>query len=75
MTTEEIRIVEESEKLDLLAATTEHDRLQKEIFPDLKLGLLHGRMRLDEKDAVMVAAILCGANRTGSCTTSRFATS
>jgi ATP-dependent DNA helicase RecG len=48
-------LVEESEKTDLLAATAEHDRLQKEIFPDLKLGLLHGRMRPDEKDAVMFA--------------------
>ena len=48
-------LVEESEKSDLLAATAEHDRLQKEIFPDLKLGLLHGRMRPDEKDAVMFA--------------------
>lgn len=48
-------LVEESEKLDLLAATEEHQRLQKEIFPDLKLGLLHGRMHPDEKDAVMHA--------------------
>jgi ATP-dependent DNA helicase RecG len=39
----------------LLAATEEHARLQKEIFPDLKLGLLHGRLRPDEKDAVMLA--------------------
>ncbi len=48
-------LVEESEKSDLLAATQEHERLQKEIFPDLKLGLLHGRMRPDEKEAVMLA--------------------
>jgi ATP-dependent DNA helicase RecG len=48
-------LVEESEKSDLLAATAEHQRLQKEIFPDLKLGLLHGRMRPDEKDAAMFA--------------------
>jgi ATP-dependent DNA helicase RecG len=48
-------LIEESEKSDLLAATAEHDRLQKEIFPDLKLGLLHGRLRPDEKDAVMFA--------------------
>ncbi len=47
-------LVEESEKSELLAATQEHDRLQKEIFPDLKLGLLHGRLRQDEKDAVML---------------------
>jgi ATP-dependent DNA helicase RecG len=48
-------LVEESEKSELLAATQEHEHLQKEIFPDLKLGLLHGRMKGDEKDAVMLA--------------------
>ena len=47
--------MEESEKLDSLAATQEHERLQKDVFPDLKLGLLHGRMKPDEKDAVMLA--------------------
>jgi ATP-dependent DNA helicase RecG len=47
-------LVEESEKMDnLKAATEEHEKLQKEIFPDLKLGLLHGRMKPDEKDRVM----------------------
>ncbi len=48
-------LVEESEKSELLAATQEHEHLQKEIFPDLRLGLLHGRMKGDEKDAVMLA--------------------
>ncbi|MCX6037499.1 MAG: ATP-dependent DNA helicase RecG, partial [Chloroflexi bacterium] len=48
-------LVEESEKSELLAATQEHDHLQKEIFPDLKLGLLHGRMKAGEKDATMLA--------------------
>jgi ATP-dependent DNA helicase RecG len=48
-------LVEESEKSELLAATQEHEHLQKEIFPDMKLGLLHGRMKGDEKDAVMLA--------------------
>jgi len=48
-------LVEESEKSELLAATEEHARLQKEVFPNLKLGLLHGRMKPDEKDAVMLA--------------------
>jgi ATP-dependent DNA helicase RecG len=48
-------LVEETEKSELLAATEEHDRLQKEIFPDLKLGLLHGRMKPDEKNVVMLA--------------------
>jgi ATP-dependent DNA helicase RecG len=48
-------LVEESDKSELLAATQEHERLQKVVFPRLKLGLLHGRMKPDEKDAVMLA--------------------
>lgn len=46
-------LVEESEKSDSKAAVEEHERLQKEIFPNLNLGLLHGRMKAEEKDAVM----------------------
>jgi len=48
-------LVEETDKSELLAATQEHERLQKEIFPDLKLGLLHGRMKPEEKNTVMLA--------------------
>ncbi|MFH2038571.1 MAG: ATP-dependent DNA helicase RecG [Chloroflexota bacterium] len=47
-------LVEESEKSDLRAATEEYERLQKDVFPKLKLGLLHGRLKPDEKDAVML---------------------
>lgn len=46
-------LIEESEKLDFAAAVDEHARLQKEVFPDLNLGLLHGRMKPEEKEAVM----------------------
>lgn len=47
-------LIEESEKLeDLKAAVDDHERLSKEIFPDLKLGLLHGKMKPDEKDRIM----------------------
>jgi ATP-dependent DNA helicase RecG len=46
-------LVEESDKIEAPAAVEEHERLQKEIFPDLRLGLLHGRLRPDEKDEVM----------------------
>jgi ATP-dependent DNA helicase RecG len=38
----------------MLAATAEQTRLQQEVFPNLKVGLLHGRLRPDEKDAVML---------------------
>ena len=48
-------LVEESEKTEAKAATEEHERLQKMVFPDLKLGLLHGRMKSQAKEAVMTA--------------------
>ena len=35
------------------AAVEEHQRLQSQVFPHLKLGLMHGRLRPDEKDEVM----------------------
>lgn len=47
-------VVEES-KAELKAATAEFERLSKKEFPKLKVGLLHGRMRSEEKDAVMDA--------------------
>lgn len=46
-------LVEESEKVEAKAAVEEHARLQREVFPRLKLGLLHGRMKQAEKDEVM----------------------
>jgi len=46
-------LIEESESLDAKAAVAEHKRLSGEIFPDLKLGLLHGRMKNADKEAVM----------------------
>jgi len=46
-------LVEESSELDLKAAVEEADHLQKEIFPELKVGLLHGRLKGAEKDRVM----------------------
>ena len=46
-------LIEESEVIEAKAAADEHQRLSKEVFPDLKLGLLHGRMSSAEKDKVM----------------------
>jgi len=46
-------LIEESDKLQVRAAVEEYERLQKIVFPDLRLGLLHGRMRGSEKDGVM----------------------
>ena len=48
-------LVEESDKIEAKAAVEEHARLQKDIFPKYKLGLLHGRMKSSEKDEVMSA--------------------
>ncbi len=48
-------LVEESEKLDLKAATQEFERLTTEEFPGRRLGLLHGRLGSDEKESVMRA--------------------
>ena len=47
-------LIEESEKIDARAAVDDYETLSKEVFPNLKLGLLHGRMRPDEKDEVML---------------------
>jgi ATP-dependent DNA helicase RecG len=46
-------LIEESEILEAKAATTEYERLSREVFPDLKLGLLHGQMPGTEKEEVM----------------------
>ena len=48
-------LVEESEKSDLRAATEMALHLQKRIFPEFKIGLLHGKMKSPDKDAVMTA--------------------
>jgi len=46
-------LIEESEVLDVKAAVDEYERLQREIFPEHRLALLHGRMKPEEKDEVM----------------------
>jgi ATP-dependent DNA helicase RecG len=46
-------LVEESEKVEAKAAVEEYERLQRHVFPDLELGLLHGRMTGEEKETTM----------------------
>ncbi len=46
-------LIEESETLVAKAATKEYERLQREVFPDLRLGLLHGGMKAQEKEQIM----------------------
>ena len=48
-------LVEESEKVDLKAATEMADHLAHDIFPSYRVALLHGRMKPDAKDRVMGA--------------------
>jgi ATP-dependent DNA helicase RecG len=48
-------LVEESEKVDLRSATEEHRRLSDEVFPDHRVGLVHGQLPAEEKDRVMRA--------------------
>ena len=46
-------LVEESEVIQSRAALEEHRRLSSDVFPDLRVGLLHGRMPLREKELVL----------------------
>lgn len=46
-------LIEESETLSAKAATIEAERLQAEVFPDLRIGLLHGKLKNAEKEQVM----------------------
>jgi ATP-dependent DNA helicase RecG len=46
-------LVEESEKMDLKAATAMFEELRDKVFPQYKIGLLHGKMKPAEKEAVM----------------------
>ena len=45
-------VIEES-KLELKAAMEEHERLSRDVFPKLRVGLLHGRLASEEKEEVM----------------------
>ncbi|KPJ49429.1 hypothetical protein AMJ40_05510 [candidate division TA06 bacterium DG_26] len=46
-------LIEESDKVDLKAATEMYEQLREEIFPQFEIGLIHGRMRGEEKESAM----------------------
>lgn len=46
-------LIDESDKLGIKSAKQEFEKLQNEIFPDLKVGLLHGKMKSKDKESVM----------------------
>jgi ATP-dependent DNA helicase RecG len=48
-------LIEESEKLDVRAAVEEYHHLCEKVFPEFKIGLLHGRMNSADKDQVLNA--------------------
>lgn len=48
-------LVSESDKLGVKSATTEYKHLKNEIFPDLEVSLIHGRLKSQEKEKVMTA--------------------
>ena len=48
-------LVSESEKIDLLAAADEFERLRTDVFPGLRVGLVHGQLSSGDKDTVMRA--------------------
>jgi ATP-dependent DNA helicase RecG len=48
-------LVEESEAIEAKAAVAEAERLRRDVFPDLRVALIHGRLSGREKDAVMTA--------------------
>jgi ATP-dependent DNA helicase RecG len=46
-------LIEESEKLDLKAATEAYHHLQNDVLPDFRLELLHGRLKMADKERIM----------------------
>jgi ATP-dependent DNA helicase RecG len=48
-------LVEKSEKMDLQAAEEEYQRLKKEVFPEYKVGIVHGRMKRQDREKPVAA--------------------
>lgn len=48
-------LIEESEKSDLRSAFEEHERLKEKVFPEFRVGLLHGRLKSEQKEEVITA--------------------
>lgn len=46
-------LIDESDRLGVKSVKAEHARLDKEIFPELKVGLLHGKLKTKEKEEIM----------------------
>ncbi len=48
-------LIDESDKLGVTSVKQEYARLHNEIFPDMRIGMLHGKLKPREKDAVLEA--------------------
>jgi ATP-dependent DNA helicase RecG len=46
-------LIEESDKLGVKAVTTEFEKLNEDVFPHIKIGMLHGKMKSDQKEEIM----------------------
>jgi len=46
-------LIDPSDKLGVKSVTQEYDKLSTEIFPGIKMAVLHGKMKADEKDTIM----------------------
>ena len=46
-------LIDDSDKLEVKSAKEEHKRLSEEIFPEFKLGLLHGKLKGEKKEEIM----------------------
>ena len=46
-------LIDDSETMELKSVTAEYERLSRMIFPDLKIAMIHGKMRPDEKERIM----------------------
>ena len=50
-------LIDESESLSAKAATAEYERLRSEVFAHRRLGIMHGKLKSEEKDAIMQAFV------------------
>ncbi len=48
-------LIDASDKLGVKSVKQEHEKLDREIFPDLKVGLIHGRLKSADKDKIIAA--------------------
>jgi ATP-dependent DNA helicase RecG len=46
-------LIDKSDMLGVTSVTEEYERLKKEVFPDIEVGMLHGRMSASEKEGIM----------------------